>query len=373
MSNKNVSDQELLRIKQGLTDLGDAVFQLSRSPSPEPTVGPRSLTGDAIHGGMITSFASQGIRDNSDRLIVVVDNDGITTDNIDVENIVGNTNVTGNLVVEGSVTAQKLHVDELTADIRLERSTPLEFVASASDDIYQKGLMWKKEGASKQFVLRSGPDRIWSSEPIDLQTGAYYSIDSISVLSGSELGPTVTKSSLTEVGVLNNLAVDGNFNIDQYVFWNGDYMRFGIGTETPNGTFGIVQDDAEFIIDTEGKTATFGTFSTADINIITDNTKRISISATGRIILGNDSDSKTTVKGKLGINVENPTADIETAGPVSFDGKRFEVSNEAPLSGSYRKGDVVWNSNPKPAGYVGWICTREGTPGIWKTFGPISS
>ena len=156
MSNKNVSDQELLRIKQGLTDLGDAVFQLSRSPSPEPTVGPRSLTGDAIHGGMITSFASQGIRDNSDRLIVVVDNDGITTDNIDVENIVGNTNVTGNLVVEGSVTAQKLHVDELTADIRLERSTPLEFVASASDDIYQKGLMWKKEGASKQFVLRSG-------------------------------------------------------------------------------------------------------------------------------------------------------------------------------------------------------------------------
>ena len=25
-------------------------------------------------------------------------------------------------------------------------------------------------------------------------------------------------------------------NIDQYVFWNGDYMRFGIGTETPNAT-----------------------------------------------------------------------------------------------------------------------------------------
>ena len=45
----------------------------------------------------------------------------------------------------------------------------------------------------------------------------------------------------------------------------------------------------------------------------------------------------------------------------------------APSAGAYALGDIVWNSNPKPTGYVGWICTREGTPGTWKAFGSISS
>ena len=202
---------------------------------------------------------------------------------------------------------------------------------------------------------------------------SYYAIDNVSVLSMEELGPTVNRSSLTQVGVLQNLAIEGNFNIDQYVFWNGDYMRFGIGTETPNGTFGIVQDNAEFIIDTEGNTATVGTFSTADLDIITDNTKRISITSTGKVTIGSGDDSRTSIKGKVGINVNNPTADIETAGPVSFEGKRFEVGSEAPSTGSYRKGDIVWNTDPKPTGYAGWICVREGTPGTWKLFGQIAT
>lgn len=369
----NVSDQEINRIRQGLTDLGDAIFQLAKAEPSAPVIGNRSLSGDVIHGGKITRFQSEGIRDDSTRLVVVVDDNGILTDSIDVDTIVGNTNVTGNLNVEGEVRAHKLHVNELTADVRVERSSPLEFVSNDTDTVYNKGLVWRVDGPAKQFVLRSGPDRIWSSEPIDLKRDGYYSIDQVSVLSLDELGPTVTRSSLTQVGVLQNVAMEGNMNIDQYVFWNGDYMRFGIGTETPNGTFGIVQDDAEFIIDTEGKTATLGTYTTADLNIITDNAVRVSVSATGKITIGADSDSKTNIKGKLGVNVNNPTADIETAGPVSFEGKRFEVGSSAPSNGSYRLGDIIWNSNPKPTGHVGWICVKEGTPGVWKTFGPISS
>ena len=369
----NVSDSEIQRIRQGLNDLGDAIFQLSRAEAPVPTINNRSLSGDAIHGGKITRFQSEGIRDDSTRLVVVVDDDGIVTDRIDVDTIAGDTSVSGNLTVAGEITAKKIHVDELTADIRQERSSSLEFTNENGDTINLKGLVWRAEDRSHQFVYKPGPDRLFSTMPIDLNVNNYYGIDGVSVLGMNELGPTVTHSSLTQVGVLQNLAIEGNMNIDQYVFWNGDYMRFGIGTETPNGTFGIVQDDAEFIIDTEGKTATFGTYTTTDLEVITDNTKRIVVSATGKIIIGSDADSRTTVKGKLGVNVNNPTADIETAGPVSFEGKRFEVGSSAPTSGAYRIGDIVWNSEPKPTGYVGWICTKEGTPGIWKTFGPISS
>jgi len=369
----NVSDPEIQRIRQGLSDLGDAIYQLSRTEAPSPVINNRSLSGDVIHGGKISRFQSDGIRDDSTRLVVVVDDDGIITDRIDVDTIAGDTKVSGNLTVNGEIIAKKIHVDELTADIRQERSSSLEFTSENGDTIDLKGLVWRAKDRSHQVVFKPGPDRLFSTMPIELNAGNYYSIDGISVLGIDELGPTVTRSSLTNVGVLQNLAIEGNMNIDQYVFWNGDYMRFGIGTETPNGTFGIVQDDAEFIIDTEGKTATIGTYTTADLNVITDNSVRINVSSTGKITIGADSESKTTVRGKLGVNVNNPTADIETSGPVSFEGKRFEVGSNAPTSGSYRVGDIVWNSEPKPTGYVGWICVKEGTPGIWKTFGPISS
>ena len=369
----NVSDPEIQRIRQGLSDLGDAIYQLSRAETPTPTITNRSLSGDVIHGGKITAFSSIGIKDDSTRLVVVVDDDGIVTDRIDVDTIAGDTTVSGNLTVQGEITAKKIHVDELTADIRQERASSLEFTSANGDTIEGKGLVWRAEGKSQQLIYKPGPDRLFSTMPIELRANDYYSIDGVSVLSMDQLGSTITRSSLTQVGVLQNLAVEGNMNIDQYVFWNGDYMRFGIGTETPNGTFGIVQDDAEFIIDTEGKTATIGTYTTTDLHVITDNAVRISVTATGKITLGSDRESHTTVKGKLGVNVNNPTADIETAGPVSFEGKRFEVGVAAPTSGSYRLGDIVWNSQPRPTGYVGWICVKEGTPGLWKTFGPISS
>ena len=54
-------------------------------------------------------------------------------------------------------------------------------------------------------------------------------------------------------------------------------------------------------------------------------------------------------------------------------GKKFEVDNSYPESGSYALGDIVWNDKPKPTGYVGWICVRAGTPGEWKPFGQISA
>lgn len=369
----NVSDQEVQRIRQGLSDLGDAIFNLARQEAPKPEIKDRELSGDKIHGGKITKFQSVGIKDDSTRLVVLVNDDGIVTDNIDVETLVGDTAVTGDLNVEGHITARSLHVDEITADIRQERSSPLEFVAGKGDNVYGKGLLFRDDQKTRQFTLQPGPDRFFVSEPIDLHRDAYISVGGISILNEQELGTTVTKSNLRKVGTLQNLKVEGDLVIDNFVFWNSDYVRLGFGTESPNGMLGLVQEGAEFIVDIENETATIGTFTTSDVNIVTDNTARISISATGKIVIGSSSDSKTTVKGKLGINVNNPDADIATAGPVVFEGKRFEVGDAVPSNGVYKKGDIVWNTDPKPTGYVGWVCVREGSPGTWKSFGQISA
>lgn len=45
----------------------------------------------------------------------------------------------------------------------------------------------------------------------------------------------------------------------------------------------------------------------------------------------------------------------------------------APTTGTWRVGDKVWNQSPTPGGYIGWVCTTEGTPGTWRGFGLIQS
>lgn len=45
-----------------------------------------------------------------------------------------------------------------------------------------------------------------------------------------------------------------------------------------------------------------------------------------------------------------------------------------PTSGKWGKGDIVFNQNPSPGGYAGWICTKGGTAGVdavFKGFGRI--
>ena len=59
--------------------------------------------------------------------------------------------------------------------------------------------------------------------------------------------------------------------------------------------------------------------------------------------------------------------------PAITENKKFQVGAYPPTTGPYLSGDIVWNNNPQPTGYVGWICTRPGSPGEWKAFGLIES
>lgn len=44
-----------------------------------------------------------------------------------------------------------------------------------------------------------------------------------------------------------------------------------------------------------------------------------------------------------------------------------------PTSGTYRVGDILFNESPTAGGFVGWVCVASGSPGAWKTWGPISA
>jgi parallel beta-helix repeat protein len=49
------------------------------------------------------------------------------------------------------------------------------------------------------------------------------------------------------------------------------------------------------------------------------------------------------------------------------------ASTAAPTTGTYARGDVIYNSTPSAGGFVGFVCVTAGTPGTWKTFGAISA
>jgi len=356
-------------IRSGLTALSEAIDTLQSAPAPKVEILDRELSGNKINGGMITNFKSVGIVDEANKTALTVHNDGITVKAINVQQINNELTINGNLDVNGHIHATSLHVDEVSADIRNERTSSLEFRAE-NGELNGKGLIWSGEDYTKQLVYRNTPNRIWSSEDIDLNREKVYRIDNLAVLTLESLGNSVVNSNLQTVGTLQGLHVEGRMNIDNFVYWDSDSERLGIGTDSPNGMLSVKNIDHEFVIDnTEDKKFKLGTWTTSALQLITDDTTRLEIGTDGNIAVTNN----FSVQGNLGIGVKNFSSDVSltTSGPVRLQNKKFETGSSIPNSGSYVKGDIVWNTNPQPTGFVGWICVRAGTPGDWKPFGQI--
>lgn len=254
---------------------------------------------------------------------------------------------------------------------------PIEFFGTADNGIYGKGLQWTGVGATKYLVLNPTPDRLWSNVSMDLHATQSYLIDNTSVLSMNELGRTVTKSNLRQVGTLNNLVVSGSLNVSQFVIFDSGLNRLGVGTETPNATLSVASNTVEFIVQPGVSAADIGTHTNSGLNIKTDNTDRISITANGHITLGlkGNTDTKINMYGRVGIGVTSVESDVSlsTSGAVKFQNKKFEVGMSMPLSGAYTVGDIIWNSAPSANQPIGWVCVSTGNPGQWKSFGTISA
>ncbi len=255
-------------------------------------------------------------------------------------------------------------------------SKTINFAGSDKTPIYGKGLQWSGFGNTKMLNFQANPDRLWSSNTLDLHRDAHYSIDNTLVLSSEELGPTVRNSNLRSVGVLNGLAVNGDVNVDQFIFWNSGMSRLGVGIEAGNGQFSVASNYVEYRVQPNEVDAEIGTYTTHDLRIQTDSTDRIVVGANGDVTIGTQggTDKKVKIHGKLAVGVNNirDDASFEVAGPVRMEGKRFSVADDVPTVGAHAKGDIVWNSNPVAGSVVGWICILTGTPGEWKSFGNIS-
>jgi hypothetical protein len=219
-------------------------------------------------------------------------------------------------------------------------------------------------------------EKVVSPENVELAKGKAISVNNIKLIDEKELGPTITKSNLREVGRLKGLIVDGGLSVNQYLVYDPNTDRLGIGTDQPKATLSIVDQNIELVFGaSEPNVGSIGTFNSVDLELVTDNTARITIQAGGNIILGNPAtgDTKVTILGKLGINVSNPDprSALHVNGALKFNDKLHLNGSEPPSSGAFNEGDVVWNTYPQPGKFVGWVCTKSGNPGIWSGFGRI--
>ncbi len=241
----------------------------------------------------------------------------------------------------------KLYAEEVIT----ARSSPLVFQETDTSTNYGKGIVWSKiRGSIKQFVLQASPDRIWSTEHIDLQGGKHFSIDNMPVLAYTELGSTVTESSLQKLGVLRELQVAGDAAVTRTL----STTRLSIGNTS--------------LVDNE-------LHAYGDLKIGRHESTEISLGQ--NIVIGNSENYARTVSvyGNLTVGVAQPDPGfaLTIAGPVSIDNKKFLKGITKPTQGQYNKGDIVWNTDPKATDYIGWVCVTSGEPGHWLPFGMIAS
>lgn len=336
----------------------------------------RALSGNHINGGVIRNFESSGIKDSANSTKITVTDSQVTVENLQVSTLIGDVNVEKSLTVQGLIKAQRLEVNEIQADLRLERSTPLEFKGTKDSSLAGKGLLFSGQGYTKQFIFSTGPDRFFSTESLDLAKDRAFFIDSVKVLDYTSLGTSIQKSNLKEVGRLRQLTVDGDLNIGDSLFYSPASNRLGLGTDAPNGAVSIFDSNVELILGGSPEArGILGTFTHSDLELVTDNLPRVTITARGDVVLGSSAKGQiqATVHGKLAVNVNtpDPTVDLHVAGPIKFSGNLHTTGTQPPSSGNYTVGDIIWNSTPTPGNWVGWICVSSGAPGQWRPFGQI--
>lgn len=66
---------------------------------------------------------------------------------------------------------------------------------------------------------------------------------------------------------------------------------------------------------------------------------------------------------------------VANTGTGNFGRSYFAVAwaAAAPTTGTWSRGDVVWNSSVNAGGSPGWICTTAGTPGTWKAMAVVAA
>jgi hypothetical protein len=251
----------------------------------------------------------------------------------------------GEVVINSDLTIHgTLNVSSIVTDSRVDRSQSLTFLPGQDASIFGLGLAWIGEDRTRQLTITSG-NVLSSTESFNVARGQSYLIGGEIVLNSTELGSSVVTSNLTRVGDLENLKVLGKIEANQIYFSNWYFDSNGIYSDL---LAKIRVKDADLFYGDRYQ-----------------------------VVIGDIAKQSNPVKvfGPLSVNINNPDPDVQFSvnGDVSLGGKKFTTGGLAPIQGTWQIGDICWNKNPTPSGYVGWVCIVSGNPGQWAPFGQVAS
>lgn len=309
---------------------------------------------ELVLGSPTTGQASIGTYTSHDLALVTDNIPRITIKNGGDVHFGSAQNKSTNLYVHGT-----FYADNIVSDTRTETTQSVEFISTADSTVYGKGLIWSGTGSPKQIIMRSDPDRLWSTESLELQRGRYFAINEQSVLTEDTLGASVTKSSLTSVGTLTALSVAGASS------FAGDITADKVNA-----------NELTFTSGSQALTVS-NTGISANLNInVSVGEQGVFYADSSSINFGNANTTARQIRmfGSVAINVNNPDPDLSlaVAGNIGFAGRKFITGSAAPIYGNFTQGDICWNDAPSIGQPIGWVCINAGTPGMWAQFGIIS-
>lgn len=165
----------------------------------------------------------------------------------------------------------------------------------------------------------------------------------------------------------------------------------GIGIEHNTSIVSIQQRgntiSNNHILSYSGSVGLYGIYITgseAKYNIINGNTISNFSAHDVRSDLGDVTISNNTCLSSIASNIFSSNGGIiaNNVGVVSY--TEFTTQSKlglltraygeaAPTTGTWVRGDIVYDITPSASGFIGWVCVAPGTPGTWKTFGAISA
>lgn len=267
---------------------------------------------DRFRDRLVSGFQTPGITDAASTTQVIVE-DAVTTFNnslaardlaVAVDGAVGGTLTVNNLCVRGSVNTDNRawrEISELAADTALARITQ-QWRTQLVDEILTK--------------IRSDSD-------FDL---AQIKVNGVLLVEGDRLSDTIKNSGLESVGTLRDLAVSGHVELNDTMTVNR--RRVGINTRDPEMALSVWDEEVSLVA---GKIS----HDTGFIGTNRATALQIGVNRQGQIEIGVD--GITTIQQlRLG---------------------RFRMGHEDQVPGYQgTRGDIVFNSDPKPNSPFAWVC-----------------
>lgn len=246
--------------------------------------------------------------------IFTIENDKVVIKKLALEELAGDLTVSGTLTVDNLVVKNAPEAGEgVSADFG-------NWSVKEEVDLLTKGLSWSWVNGTVHLGYRTN-NRLWTSGNMDIDQNRSYMIDGVTVLSANELSSQVTKSNLKQVGTLKSLQVTGDTALAEVAYFNSGLGRMGINTDQPNGTVSIVDNNVEVVIGSpRDGIAELGTYTNSDLEIITDNTPRLTIKTGGQVVFGNPATNNADVRIYGTLHVETVVSDnrVDRYQPLEF-------------------------------------------------------